>query len=293
MSSQPSILAEITPHARVLTFALEPGADPRPALVRIAKLIEGWQVVVGLGAPLVALLGAKIEGLRSFPALTGVGVAFPSTQAALWVSLTGSDRGEILDRALAFGKALGEGFRLEEEVDCFKYRKGHDLTGFEDGTENPKDQLAIEAAIVSGKGPGLDGSSFVAVQRYKHDLIRFEALDVHARGNVIGRSFESNEELEEAAASAHVKRSAQESFDPPAFMVRRSMPWGGAGEHGLYFVAYSESLDRFERVLSRMAGRDDGVVDALLSFTRALSGGYYWCPPLHEGRLDLRALDTR
>jgi putative iron-dependent peroxidase len=41
-------------------------------------------------------------------------------------------------------------------------------------------------------------------------------------------------------------------------------------------------------VLARMAGLEDGTVDALLGFTRALSGGYYWCPPLHEGRLDLR-----
>jgi hypothetical protein len=58
-------------------------------------------------------------------------------------------------------------------------------------------------------------------------------------------------------------------------------------EHGLYFVAYGESLDRFERVLRRMAGLDDGIVDRLLSFTRAVSGGYYWCPPV-----DPRALST-
>ena len=72
--------------------------------------------------------------------------------------------------------------------------------------------------------------------------------------------------------------------------LRDFLPWGGAAEHGLYFVAFGESLDRFERVLGRMSGRDDGVVDALLSFTRALSGGYYWCPPVRGGRLDLRAL---
>ncbi len=55
-------------------------------------------------------------------------------------------------------------------------------------------------------------------------------------------------------------------------------------------MAFGESLDRFERVLSRMAGREDGIVDALLGFTRALSGGYYWCPPVQDGRLDLSRL---
>ena len=67
------------------------------------------------------------------------------------------------------------------------------------------------------------------------------------------------------------KRSAQESFDPEAFMVRRSMPFRDRNEHGLYFVAYGESLDRFERVLRRMAGLEDGIVDALLTFSRAVN----------------------
>ena len=35
---------------------------------------------------------------------------------------------------------------------------------------------------------------------------------------------------------------------------------------------------------------DDGIVDALFGFTRAVSGGYYFCPPVAGGRLDLRAL---
>jgi putative iron-dependent peroxidase len=40
-----------------------------------------------------------------------------------------------------------------------------------------------------------------------------------------------------------------------------------------------------------MMGLEDGIVDALLSFARPVSGGYYWCPPLKEdGRLDLRAV---
>ena len=42
--------------------------------------------------------------------------------------------------------------------------------------------------------------------------------------------------------------------------------------------------------LRRMAGLDDGIVDALVGFSRPVSGGYYWCPPLRDGRLDLAAL---
>jgi putative iron-dependent peroxidase len=39
-----------------------------------------------------------------------------------------------------------------------------------------------------------------------------------------------------------------------------------------------------------MAGLDDGIVAALLRFSSPRSGGYYWCPPAPDGRLDLRAL---
>jgi putative iron-dependent peroxidase len=157
------------------------------------------------------------------------------------------------------------------------------IVGYEDGTENPKGDAALEAAIRP------DGSSFVAVQRYVHDLERFNANDAPGRDAIIGRRLSDNEEIPDAVATAHVKRSAQESFDPPAFMVRRSMPWGTLKEHGLVFVAFVENLDRFERVLHRMAGLDDGHVDGLMGFTRAVSGGYYWCPGLRDDGLDLSA----
>lgn len=42
--------------------------------------------------------------------------------------------------------------------------------------------------------------------------------------------------------------------------------------------------------MRRMAGLEDGIVDALFRFSRPTSGGYYWCPPLREGHLDLSAL---
>jgi putative iron-dependent peroxidase len=39
-----------------------------------------------------------------------------------------------------------------------------------------------------------------------------------------------------------------------------------------------------------MTGHDDGISDALFSFTRPLTGGYYWCPPLGAAGVDLQAL---
>ena len=39
-----------------------------------------------------------------------------------------------------------------------------------------------------------------------------------------------------------------------------------------------------------MSHAEDGVADALFDFTRPVSKAYFWCPPIHDGRIDLRAL---
>lgn len=287
---QPAILAPVPASARFLTLQLAPGVDVRALVARLAAAMLDPSITVGLGLPLVAAVGAELAGLRAFPAIAGPGVSWPSTQGALWASIDGADPGETLHRARRLLATLGDALTLDEDVLAFRYAEGRDLSGYEDGTENPKDDAAVEAAIVACAGAGLDGSSFVATRRWVHELGRLEALSPAERDALVGRRREDNEEMDGAPASAHVKRSAQESFEPAAFMLRRSMPWGGAREHGLYFVAYGATLDAFERVLRRMAGLDDGVVDGLARFTRAVSGGYYWCPPIAGGKLDLRAL---
>ena len=104
---------------------------------------------------------------------------------------------------------------------------------------------------------------------------------------MIGRWRSDNEELDDVPPSAHVKRTAQESFDPEAWILRRSLPWTGPHGEGLMFVAFGKTLDAFEVQLRRMAGEEDGVVDACFRFSRPLSGGYYWCPPIDGDRIAL------
>jgi putative iron-dependent peroxidase len=292
MHWQPSIFLAPPPAGRFVTLGLSRHADPADVRRRLTDFkLEGY-VTVGLGDPLVSALGGAVEGLRSFPAISGPGGAFPSSQGALWLFVGGKDPGEILHRTRRMLAHLGDDFRIDEDVSSFVYGAGRDLSGFEDGTENPRDARAIEVAAAVG-APGLAGSSFVATQRWLHDLAGFERLPARERSLVIGRDLDSNEELADAPPSAHVKRAAQESFVPEAFMLRRSMPWGDVREHGLYFVAYGATLDPFERVLRRMAGAEDGIPDALLRFSRPLTGGYFWCPPVDGDRLDLRALAAR
>ena len=288
--SQPGILGELPTHSRYLSFALSPGIDPRPALAGLRGLIEGDGAVVAVGSPLVSALAVEIPGLRDFPVHSGAAVAVPSNPAALWCWLRGEDPGVLLHRGRAIRAALSPAFRLESTIDGFLYRGKLDLTGYEYGTENPTDEAAVAAALVSGGGAGMAGSSFVAVQQWIHDLDAFGAMRQTERDHTFGRRISDNQEIDDAPESAHVKRAAQESFDPQAFVLRRSVPWADASGEGLVFVAFGKSFDAFEALLGRMVGAEDGIVDALFRFTRPVSGSYYWCPPMVSGRLNLTAL---
>ncbi len=287
---QPGILEPVPEQARYLFFEALPGARAARALDALRKSADGNATVAGIGLSLVRALGRDLPGLRAAPVHAGPGLDVPSTPAALWCWLRGGDRGELLHRARRIEQALAADLRLGLAVDAFRHGSGLDLTGYEDGTENPQGEAALEAALVRGRGPGEDGASFVAVQQWLHDFARFEAMSAGEQDHTFGRRKSDNEEIDDAPASAHVKRTAQESFEPAAFVLRRSMPWTEGMRAGLVFTAFGRSFDAFEAILARMVGAEDGVTDALFRFTRPVGGGYFWCPPLEGGRLDLRAL---
>jgi len=287
---QPGISLPLPALARHLVFQLLPGADPRSVLARLADTRPGHDGVVGSGPSTAARLGAIIPGLHEPSVISGPGGSLPVTPAALWCWLRGEDRGQLLHRGRLLQELLAPSYRTDSIVDTFVYDGGRDLTGYEDGTENPKGEAADAAAFANEQGEGLDGGSFAALQLWVHDLKRFESFSADERDNLMGRRRSDNEELEGAPASAHVKRSAQESFEPTAFMLRRSMPWVNGDAAGLSFLAFGRTFAAFEAVLQRMYGREDGIVDGLFQYSRPVATAYFWCPPTRSGQLDLSRL---
>lgn len=287
---QAGILADIPQRSRYLTFVIKEPRELKTALVALSHMVDGTNIVMGVGAKIVNALRQNIPGLTTFPDYTQGPVAIPATTGDLWCWLCGEDRGELLHRGRALEVIAAPAFELHSVVDGFKYGSGLDLTGYEDGTENPHNQAAIDAAIVQGAGPGLDGSSYVAIQQWLHDLNHFESLLQVDQDAIIGRSKDDNHEISTAPESAHVKRVEQENFKPAAYILRRSMPWIENQQAGLMFVAFGKSFDAFETLLSHMAGQDDGITDALFTFSKPLTGNYYWCPPLGRDGLDLSRL---
>ena len=287
---QKGILSEETRLARYMTFNVADVSTLKECLTDLKSVIDGESTVVGFGVSLLSALEINIDDLHIMPVNSAAGIDIPSTPAALWLWLRGNDRGELYHRSRMLEDILASSFELEDVIDSFQFDGNRDLSGYEDGTENPEGDDALHAAIVTGAGEGVDGSSFVAVQQWLHDFDMLDEMTEDEKDNSIGRHISNNEEFDEAPESAHVKRSAQESFDPEAFILRRSMPWTEGMDSGLMFVAFGKSFNAFEAILNRMLGKEDGIQDGLFSFTKPITGAYFWCPPMKDGKLDLMAI---
>ena len=284
---QPAIFHDVPARSRYLTFVIKQPAELKNVLTSLSHMVDGTSVVMGIGIKIVTTMQKEVPGLQLFPELSNAPVPVEATVGDLWFWLRGDDLGELLHRGRAIEVIAKPAFDLHQVVDGFKYGHGMDLTGYEDGTENPEGEEAEQAALMVGESEKMDGSSFVAVQQWLHDLNHFEKLSEQEQDNIIGRMKSSNEEIADAPKSAHVKRVEQDDFDPPAYVVRRSSPWIENQRSGLMFLAFGYSFEAFEAQLTKMIGMEDGVTDALFTFSKPLTGNYYWCPPLGKEGLNL------
>jgi putative iron-dependent peroxidase len=170
-----------------------------------------------------------------------------------------------------------------DEAHGFRYVDDRDLLGFVDGTENPRGEAVIDAAIIGEEDGAFSGGSYVIVQKYLHDLDGWNALSTEAQERIIGRTKLSDVELDEAIkpASAHNALTTITEDGREFKILRDNMPFGraGQGEFGTYFIGYSRTPRITEQMLENMfVGRPPGNYDRLLDFSRALTGSLFFVP---------------
>ena len=178
---------------------------------------------------------------------------------------------------------IGDAAATVDEVHGFKYFDDRDLIGFVDGTENPVDQAALEAAIIGGEDPVFAGGSYVMVQKYLHDLKAWNTLPVEMQEKIIGRAKLSDIETDDAAKApyAHNVLTTIVENGKQLEIVRDNMPFGevGKGEFGTYFIGYARSPHRIEQMLTNMfVGRPPGNYDRLLDYSKAVTGTLFFVP---------------
>ncbi len=172
---------------------------------------------------------------------------------------------------------------LVDEVQGFTYFDDRDLIGFVDGTENPVDQAAVNATLICEEDAGFVAGSYVIVQKYLHDLARWNELPVEAQERIIGRTKLADIELDDAVkpTCAHNALTTIIENGEQLEIVRDNMPFGnfGKGEFGTYFIGYARSPRRIEQMLENMfIGRPPGNYDRLLDFSRAVTGTLFFVP---------------
>jgi porphyrinogen peroxidase len=178
---------------------------------------------------------------------------------------------------------LGGAVSTVDEVHGFKYFDDRDLIGFVDGTENPVDEAAIDATIIGAEDTAFAGGSYVIVQKYLHDLKKWNALPIEEQERIVGRTKLSDIELDDAAkpAFAHNVLTTIMEDGKQLEIVRDNMPFGdvGKGEFGTYFIGYARSPHRIEQMLVNMfVGQPPGNYDRLLDFSRAVTGTLFFVP---------------
>ncbi|HUY44779.1 MAG TPA: Dyp-type peroxidase [Streptosporangiaceae bacterium] len=178
---------------------------------------------------------------------------------------------------------LGDAVTPVDEVHGFRYFDDRDLIGFVDGTENPTGEAAVEATIIGSEDPQFAGGSYVIVQKYLHDLRRWNSLPIEEQERIVGRTKLSDIELDDAVRPtyAHNALTTITENGREIKIVRDNMPFGQAakGEFGTYFIGYARSPRPIEQMLTNMfVGRPPGNYDRLLDVSQAVTGVLFFVP---------------
>jgi putative iron-dependent peroxidase len=155
-----------------------------------------------------------------------------------------------------------------DETHGFRYFEDRDLLGFVDGTENPRGEAALNAALVGGEDPPFAGGSYVIIQKYLHDMASWNALAIEEQERIIGRKKLSDIELSDTVKppSAHNALTTVVENGKEVKILRDNMPFGepGTGKFGTYFIGYSRSPRITEQMLQSMfVGRPPRNYDRL------------------------------
>jgi putative iron-dependent peroxidase len=293
-----AVSAPLSRAAVFLVVTINPGSDNRAAVrsfcaglaaliraVEFRDLEAGLSCVMGIGsAAWDRLFGdprpAELHPFREIRAGPRDAV---STPGDLLFHIRAKRMDLCFEMAAQIMTRLGDAVTAVDEVHGFRYFDDRDLLGFVDGTENPRGEAVIDAAIIGDEDAAFAGGSYVIVQKYLHDLDGWNALSTEAQERIIGRTKLSDIELEDSIkpTSAHNALTTLAENGKQLQILRDNMPFGriGTGEFGTYFIGYCRTPRVTEQMIENMfVDRPPGNYDRLLDFSRAVTGILFFVP---------------
>ncbi|HEY4359961.1 MAG TPA: Dyp-type peroxidase [Bryobacteraceae bacterium] len=235
---------------------------------------EAWDQLFGQPRP---------RNLHGFPEVKADGRHAVSTPGDLLFHIRAKRMDLCFEAATQIMARIGSAVTPVDEVHGFRYFDDRNLIGFVDGTENPREDAAVDAVVVGEEDAAFAGGSYVIVQKYLHDLDGWNALSTEAQERIIGRKKLSDIELEDSVkpTSAHNALTTIVENGKEVKILRDNMPFGrpSQGEFGTYFIGYSRSPRTIEQMIENMfVGSPPGNYDRLLDFSRAVTGGLFFAP---------------
>jgi putative iron-dependent peroxidase len=293
-----AVSAPLTRAAIFLIVAVKPGADHRaavrsfcgelPALFRAVEfrdLEAGLSCVMGIGSEAWDRLFGEPRPaeLHPFREVRAGPRHAASTPGDLMFHIRAKRMDLCFEIATQIMARLGDAVSVMDEVHGFRYFDDRDLLGFVDGTENPRGEAVIEAALIGEEDAAFAGGSYVIVQKYLHDMDGWNALPTEAQERIIGRTKLSDIELDDSVkpSCAHNALTTITQGGKEFQILRDNMPFGrvGEGEFGTYFIGYCRTPRTIEQMIENMfVGRPPGNYDRLLDFSRAVTGTLFFVP---------------
>ncbi|WP_316520401.1 Dyp-type peroxidase [Kitasatospora brasiliensis] len=295
------VLAPLTAAAVFLVLTVEPGRESAvrallPDLAGLRRAVGfrapegGLTCVTGIGSDLWDRLfaGPRPAALHPFQEVAGPRHRAPATPGDLLLHLRAERMDLCFELAAQLTERLAGAAAVVDSVQGFKYFDDRDLLGFVDGTENPEGRAAENAALIGAEDPAFSGGSYVMVQRYVHDMDKWNALSVEQQEGAVGRTKLTDIELADDVkpADSHVALTVITGPDgEERKIVRFNMPYGTfgdagrGGEAGTYFIGYAADPGVTEEMLRNMfVGNPPGTTDRLLDFSTAVTGGLFFVP---------------
>ena len=170
-----------------------------------------------------------------------------------------------------------------DETHGFRYFDGRAIIGFVDGTENP-DYDVDKFAVIGDAEPDFKGGSYAFVQKYIHDMNKWNALSTEEQEKVVGRRKYDDWELsdDEKPENAHNAVTNIEDEDGNELkIVRANMAFANPAkrEFGTYFIGYAGTFSTTRRMLENMfIGDPIGNHDHLLDFSTPITGTLFFVP---------------
>ncbi|PWN31555.1 Dyp-type peroxidase [Meira miltonrushii] len=232
----------------------------------------------------------KPKELHAFKEVRGKKHVAVSTPGDLFYHIRSDRRDLCFEFERQLTDMLDDSVKVEDVTVGFRYFDTRDLLGFVDGTANPQDAEALEAAYIT---PSIDpsesaiGGSYVLIQKYKHDIKSWKTLSTEKQESILGRRKFDNVELEDADEKAQKSHKTlctiSASDGGERAILRDNMPFGSPAENmfGTYFIGYSRELWVMEKMLERMyCGDPDGLHDRTLDYSTPQTGSVFFAPSM-------------